>query len=590
MRIGCVAVVVGIVGLGSVVYGELQGVARIQEDLKAGRISYETSLLYRAYAFFEPSKLPPEYRDEARFVKCGTSLASEVRAYWPALSASAKAVLSSFYSRPDYLPESHLSPSGRFRIHYTRSGPDGVPPEDSDGNDVPDYVEAAAAAFDSAYVLEVEQLGYREPVRDGTDGGDEAWDVYIRDLWGGRSYGYTTPERRAGSGYGYTSFVEVDNDFEDGFPTKGLDGLRITAAHEFFHVIHFSYYGLGGLDWWMEISSTWMEDVAYTEVNDYYSYLSYFFDFPGQPLNTQNNRHEYGASIFAHYLAERFGPDVIRQIWEQIRASGQADMRPFDRAIPIGIGSAMKEFAVWNYFTGSRAQPDRYYPEGAEYPEIEIEEKHTTYPASGEGRLGHLAAHYIQFLETQDRPGGLALTFDPKERTLWGTLVGLSPSNEDTMWTVADGRGTIVGWDAFGEIALIAVATSPTGYGFRYTYKGTYDPGLTDEEIPERISLGQSYPNPFVVGGRETDEVCIPFDLAAPGKVTFSIYTLQGALVRCIELGVLAPRHYGNLARWDGKNERGRSVGSGIYLVRLEVQNGSESFDAVRKMAVIREE
>jgi len=272
MRIVCVGIIVEIVGFCSVVYGELQGVARIQEDLKAGRISYETSLLYRAYTFFEPSKVPPEYRDEARFVKCGTPLASEVRAVWPALSASAKAVFLSFYSRPD-LPESYPSPSGRFRIHYTRSGPDEVPSKDSDGNNVPDYVEETAAAFDSAYSLEVEQLGYKEPVRDGTDGGDEAWDVYVRNLWGTRVYGYTTPERRTGSGYGYTSFVEIDNDFEDGYPTKGLDALRITAAHEFFHVIHFSYYGLGGLEWWMEICSTWMEDVAYTEANDYYHYI-----------------------------------------------------------------------------------------------------------------------------------------------------------------------------------------------------------------------------------------------------------------------------------------------------------------------------
>ena len=104
--------------------------------------------------------MPPEYRDEARFVKCGTSLASGVRVAWPALSVSAKAVLRPLYSRPGHLTESHSSPSGRFRIHYTRSGSDGVPPEDSNGNDVPYYVGIAAAAFDSEYVHDVKQLGF----------------------------------------------------------------------------------------------------------------------------------------------------------------------------------------------------------------------------------------------------------------------------------------------------------------------------------------------------------------------------------------------------------------------------------------------
>ena len=590
MRIVCVAIAVGIVGFCSAAFGALQGVARIQEDLKTGRISYETSLLYRTYSLFEPSKLPPEYRDEGRFVKSGTSLASEVRAAWSELSPSAKTVLTPFFSRRDDLPEKHLSESGRFLIHYTLSGINEVSAEDVDGNEVPDYVDEVAAAFDSAYVLEVEELGYRKPIDDG----DGAWDVYVLNMSG--VYGYTYPDIRVGSAY--TCYLEIDNNYEDSFyPTQGLDALRVTAAHEFFHVIHFSYYGLGGLEWWMEISSTWMEDVAYDEVNDYYHYLFYFFDYPDKRLDTKNNGYEYGACIFAHYLAKRFGPEVIRDIWEDIGASGQTDMRPFNRVlgrkISGGMESAMKEFAVWNYFTGSRARPGRYYPEAAEYPEIKVKKQHTAYPetgAEGAGTLEHLSAHYIQFSETQDKPGGLSLAFDPEEpNSWWGALVGLSPSNKDTMWAVESGMGTITGWDAFREIALIAVVTSPTGYAFRYAYNGIHDPALTDGEVPERTSVGQSAPNPFVVGAG-TGNVCVPFGLAQVSTVTFSIYTLQGLLVRRIEWGSLAPRQYADLARWDGKNEHGRSVAGGIYLARLEVRSVSGTISAMRKIAVIRAE
>ncbi len=585
MRIVCVAIAVGIVGFCSAAFGELQGIARIQEDLKTGRISYETSLLYRTYSLFEPSKLPPEYRDEGRFVKSGTSLASEVRAYWSELSPSGKMVLSSFYSRP-ILPESHLSESGRFLIHYTLSGPNRVSEEDVDGNEVPDYVDEVAAAFDSAYVLEVEKLGYRKPLSDD----DGAWDVYLLNMSG--VYGYTYPDTRVGRAY--TCYIEIDNNYEDSFyPTQGLDALRVTAAHEFFHVIHFSYYGLGGLEWWMEICSTWMEDVAYTEVNDYYYYLDYFFDYPDKRLDTKNNGHEYGACIFAHYLSKRFGPEVIRDIWEDIGASGQTDMRPFNRVIPGGMASVMKEFAVWNYFTGSRAQPGRYYPEGAEYPEIKVKKQHTEYPetgAAGAGTLEHLSAHYIQFSETQNKPGGLSLAFDPEEpNAWWGTLVGLSPSREDTMWAVEGGMGTIAGWDVFREIALIAVVTSPTGYAFRYAYNGIYDSTLTDKIVSERTAIGRSAPNPFVVGGG-TGTMCIPFELSETSTVTFSIYTLQGVLVHHQEWSTLAPRKYADLAQWDGDNEMGRLVGSGIYLARIEVRSGSGTMEAMRKIAVIRAE
>ncbi|MFH1007423.1 MAG: hypothetical protein V1800_07980, partial [Candidatus Latescibacterota bacterium] len=144
MRIVYVAIALEIALFSSTAFGALQGVARIDEDLNTGRISLETSLVYRTYSMFEPSRLPPEYRDESQFFKSGTSLASEVRAHWSELSPSAKAVLSSFFSRRDDLPESHQSTSGRFLIHYALEGSDRVSGEDTDGNEVPDYVEEAA--------------------------------------------------------------------------------------------------------------------------------------------------------------------------------------------------------------------------------------------------------------------------------------------------------------------------------------------------------------------------------------------------------------------------------------------------------------
>ncbi|MFH1008949.1 MAG: MXAN_6640 family putative metalloprotease, partial [Candidatus Latescibacterota bacterium] len=491
-------------------------------------------------------------------------------------------------SRRDDLPESHQSTSGRFLIHYALEGSDRVSGEDTDGNEVPDYVEEAAAAFDSVYVLEVEKLGYRKPLSDG----DATWDVYLLNLSG--VYGYTYPEKTIGRGS--TCYLEIDNNYTDNFfPTKGLDALRVTAAHEFFHVVQFSYYGLGGLEWWMEVCSTWMEDLAYDEVNDYYFYLKAFFDYPEKPLDTKNNGHEYGAAVFAHYLSKRFRPSVIREIWEEIRTSGQTDMRPLDRTLARflsgGLASAMKEFAVWNYFTGSRALPDRYYPEAAHYPEVTIKKQHTEYPAASNGTLGHLAAHYIQFSGTQGRPGGLSLTFEPHDiNRWWSALVGFSSEGTDTIWAVKNGMGTLVGWDAFREIALIAQVTSHTGYNFGYKYAGIYDPTLTEKIVPEQSFVGILAPNPFVVGGDGTDEVTLPFDLADPegSTVTLSVYTLDGFLVWHEVWPDLEEGNYAHLAGWDGKNERGRTVGSGIYLVRLILENDSGTVEAVRKIAVIR--
>jgi len=71
----------------------------------------------------------------------------------------------------------------------------------------------------------------------------------------------TQPER-------YSSNIDINNDFiGSSFFTKGIQALRVTAAHEFHHAIQFGY------GWWgsderyaYELTSTWMEDVVYTDV------------------------------------------------------------------------------------------------------------------------------------------------------------------------------------------------------------------------------------------------------------------------------------------------------------------------------------
>ena len=72
--------------------------------------------------------------------------------------------------------------------------------------------------------------------------------------------------------------MKIDNNYEeDGYPTQGLMGLQVTAAHEFFHAIHFSLYSTYEASWLMEQTATWMEEQVYDHINDYRAYLQYFF-------------------------------------------------------------------------------------------------------------------------------------------------------------------------------------------------------------------------------------------------------------------------------------------------------------------------
>jgi len=80
--------------------------------------------------------------------------------------------------------------------------------------------------------------------------------------------------------------------------------------------------------------------------------------------------------------------------------------------------------------------------------------------------------------------------------------------------------------------------------------------------------LLQNYPNPF------NPECWIPYELAEPGHVVIRIYNISGELIRTLDLGVKGAGTYTTRSRaayWDGKNEAGEEVASGVYFYQLQV-------------------
>ena len=97
--------------------------------------------------------------------------------------------------------------------------------------------------------------------------------------------------------------------------------------------------------------------------------------------------------------------------------------------------------------------------------------------------------------------------------------------------------------------------------------------------IPEETALLHNYPNPF------NPETWIPYQLSAPAHVTIRIYATSGVLVRTLSLGYQSAGIYQYRTRaayWDGKNEVGESVASGVYFYTLTAGD----FAATRKMLI----
>ena len=97
--------------------------------------------------------------------------------------------------------------------------------------------------------------------------------------------------------------------------------------------------------------------------------------------------------------------------------------------------------------------------------------------------------------------------------------------------------------------------------------------------IPEKTALLANYPNPF------NPETWIPYHLAKPADVSITIYTVNGAVVRTITLGYQDAGIYqsrSHAAYWDGTNDVGEKVASGIYIYTLT----ADDFTSTRKMLI----
>ena len=97
--------------------------------------------------------------------------------------------------------------------------------------------------------------------------------------------------------------------------------------------------------------------------------------------------------------------------------------------------------------------------------------------------------------------------------------------------------------------------------------------------IPEETALLPNYPNPF------NPETWIPYQLSEPAEVTLTIYAVNGTKVRTLALGLMPAGIYQSRSRaayWDGRNNVGEPVASGVYFYTLT----AGEFTSTRKMLI----
>jgi hypothetical protein len=626
-----------------------------------------------------------EIADLDQPLKCGTPIRAAYVLNYDKLDKSLVQRYALFLrERPTGHDRAYDSPAGLFKIHYRSSGDSAVYQSwvDGDGDGHPDFVESVADIFDSVYFHIIDTLGYPVPPSDGGygGGGDSLYDIYLSNF-GGTLFGQTAPDSIPLGFSGpdtmrATSFIEIDNDYQESsfavhndYNARPLDAVRVTAAHEFFHAVHFGIdfaemeepYG-DARPYWFEMSATWMEEEIYDDINDYYYPIQFFYNDPNTSIQRflgPSDFHPYGSVVFPLFLSEVYGRDIVRDIWLQCGALGRGPsfLRATDFAIDLVSGgsdsylAAFREFALWNYFTGSRAavapagvgySEREFFPEFPESrfsvideytnPVVVNSNSNPLIPepnAAAIMRLDHTRAIVEDSLKVFL---GLGDGLDSALLPGWGVNYVYQSDSLSHQYSVerdsfpddssSTMRKAVGNPNQYRSLAIIVAPASVQylaytwiDYSSQYGYfiLGTLDSTRIDTLIAvdsSAINIAQAiltpYPNPALVGQMGGENLRFRFQIETDAQsvptywspyLVVDIYTEAGEFIQTADTVANPfenPDPYVRTVEfevgWDMRNQAGAEVASGVYIALLRMfaeETGSELIGEAKAKVLI---
>jgi probable HAF family extracellular repeat protein len=467
----------------------------IDNALMDNTINRDQWARYMVYALFDEAKLPPQFHGTV-VRGWATPKLLELQQQWQNISDETKRELVRYHftingvlERPSWLPEA--TGNDHFLVHYSINLADTnyVSPIDMNANGIPDYVDTVLAALDTVWNTEIVSSGYYSPISDSGIGGDQRFDIYIEKLDG--DYGVTTGEKLIGNNpnspyavehNAYRGYIEIANDYSQ-YTVKGSTAIRATLAHEFFHLVQYSYNTLEQI-WLMEATATWMEGVVFPYLRTGLEYLPSWFQHPQWSLERVLNNHEYGSWIFFRYISEHAGgDDIIRLVWN---ASVTNDRLPGDnsfRDIATALQSAPKGFQTFkDVFAGFtttnllKVIPPFDYFDGVLYPGVKITAVVNDTATLLDNAITRHSSQYYQIGPAMFRDSLLTVQFsqiDPQTRFAT-QLVILRGNNSDIR--PFNQRISLIGDPTIDSMFLIVMNYDSIGWSdYKLEFRKTHD-------------------------------------------------------------------------------------------------------------------
>ncbi len=473
--------------------------------------------------------------------------------------------------------KSVVSSGGHFRVHYDTSSYHAPDQTDNDRNGIPDYVDSTMVYLEYAWDLEVNELGFNEPPSDyGLGGGDEI-DCYITNFGAVTgTYGMAYPDTgNVLLNKPVSAHIYIDNDFaESVYPTHGYDALKITTAHEFFHVVQFGYIYTRTILWWAEQTAVWMEQRAWPDIEDYFTYIDDFMLYPDISLSNSIGNFEYGAGIWPMYLSKTYGDDIIRSTWERYAQGDNSSISALNDVIPNGLAEAYNEFACWNFFTKDRANTEAFYLDGDRFPySAPISWQSLNRPWEKDfSDINFMTSKYIELVLDEDYGNGFGVTVEVTPSTsatkLASSVILYNNPGDYRIQSLSNNKDVVPFGRNWEKIILVVSNTNFYGDSFGFSYIADITTASDVEETPEVFAIGNASPNPF------NPSTSIAFTLPENGHVSATVYNTAGQKVDTLidrEMTAGAKRLF-----WKPGN-----ISGGVYFIRVATEQGVKTAKAL---------
>ena len=493
-----------------------------------------------------------EINDQPTFndIKCGTRYDLAVEIHQDKLDPGLYEMYVQTKRSEPIRQRSLVTPSGFFELHWDDSGSHAVPQEDISGNGYPDYIDSAAVILDHVRQIEVEQMGYLPPP--GEDGNPAIpYHIYFTNLplYGETKIGDIIPANLPDMTY--TSYIEMDNNYSEyNFWTKGLDGLKVTAAHEFHHAIQLGYNLREDDIYFFEMTSTWMEEYIYPEINDYLNYLDYFFEVVSNSrFDLVYQTYPYANSIYLQMLAKN-DASIVKSIWDKIKTepSLSALISTLDQHNTTWFES-LGEYGLWLYYTGDRARSGEFFTDAAFFPQVTIKsEDNIVFDAAyvDDVNIKEIANRFLEFQDVRGRILDIQVIANENYESGYRSM---TPHSYSQVYPV----NNLITSKPIDSDSVVLVITNAEKNEILTTIKIT---------LSGSIDLTSVYPYPNPVNTKEVESVRFQ---NVPPAAELHIFNTTGKRIARVE-----NQGSSRVRSWYLKNNDGEKVAAGIYVFLVQ--------------------